>query len=81
MEVTVQLKTADGSVGSSLGYESAVSSVVKDAGLRLYPRYPGTQDSQRATQFRVPVSDRETADRVVGLLSGHDGVQSVAVGR
>ena len=47
MEVHVQLKTADGSVAGSLGYESAVSRALKEAGLNLYPRYPGTQDSRQ----------------------------------
>ena len=41
VEVRVQLKTADGSVAGSLGYESAVSRALKEPGLKLYPRHPG----------------------------------------
>lgn len=79
MEVKVQLKIADGSVGSSLGYESHVDAAVKELGLRMYPRYPGTQDSIQGTLFRVPVEDPESAERVVEALRSHDGVQSVTI--
>ena len=60
MEVHVQLKTADGSVAGSLGYESAVSRALKAAGLNLYPRYPGTQDSRQGT-VRTNCCARPTA--------------------
>ena len=40
-EVRLQLKIADGTVASSLGYESQVEQVVKDLGLRMYPAKPG----------------------------------------
>ena len=75
MEVHVQLKTADGSVAGSLGYESAVSRALKEAGLNLYPRYPGTQDSRQGTLFRVPVEDQAGADRALDLLRSTDGVE------
>ena len=75
MEVHVQLKTADGSVAGSLGYESAVSRALKEAGLKLYPRYPGTQDSRQGTLFRVPVEDQAGADRALDLLRSTDGVE------
>jgi hypothetical protein len=79
VEVRVQLQIADGSVASSLGYESAVSSTLRRAGLKLYPRHPGTQDSVQATLFRVPVADEEAAARAVELLRDHDGVKSVGI--
>ncbi|UGS35923.1 hypothetical protein [Capillimicrobium parvum] len=79
MELKVQLKLADGSVASSLGYESAVSSSVESLGLRMYPMYPGTQDSRQGTMFRVPVPDEEAADRALALLREHEGVQSAAL--
>ena len=75
MEVHVQLKTADGSVAGSLGYESAVARVLKEAGLELYPRHPGTQDSRLGTLFRVPVEDRDAAERALAILRGTDGVE------
>ena len=76
MEVHVQLKTADGSVAGSLGYESAVSRALKADGLVLYPRYPGTQDSRQGTLFRVPVDDEETGARAIALLGSIEGVES-----
>ena len=79
MEVHVQLKTADGSVAGSLGYESAVSRVLKVAGLNLYPRYPGTQDSRQGTLFRVPVEDQTGADRALELLRSTDGVERAEI--
>jgi hypothetical protein len=79
MEVKVQLKTAQATVASSLGYETEVSTALREIGLRLYPVHPGTQDSRQATLFRVPVPDRETADRAVELLRGQGGVQSAAI--
>jgi hypothetical protein len=79
MEVKVQLKIADGSVASSLGYESAVSSAVESLGLRMYPMHPGTQDSKLGTMFRVPVPDEETAERALSVLRDHEGVQSAGV--
>jgi hypothetical protein len=75
VEVHVQLKTADGSVAGSLGFESAVSRVLKEAGLKLYPRYPGTQDSRQGTLFRVPVDDQAGADRALELLRSSEGVE------
>jgi hypothetical protein len=78
-EVRLQLKIADGTVASSLGYESQVEQVVKDLGLRMYPAKPGTQDSKEATMFRIPVDDAETARRAAETLRAHEGVQSVAV--
>jgi hypothetical protein len=78
MEVNVQLKTADGSVASSLGFESQVDEVVKGLGLRMYPRYPGTQDSIQGTLFRIPVEDAQSAQRVIDALRAHDGVQSAS---
>jgi hypothetical protein len=75
MEVSVQLKAADGTVAGSLGYESAVSRALKEAGLALYPRYPGTQDSRQGCLFRVPVDDEETAERALALLRSTDGVE------
>jgi len=79
MEVHVQLKTADGSVAGSLGYESAVSRALKEAGLELYPRYPGTQDSRQSTLFRVPVDDQADADRALELLRSTDGVERAEI--
>ena len=75
MEVSVQLKTADGSIAGSLGYESAVSRALKEAGLKLYPRHPGTQDSRQGTLFRVPVDDQETGERALALLRSTEGVE------
>ena len=75
MEVHVQLRTADGSVAGSLGYESAVSRSLKEAGFMLYPRYPGTQDSRQGTLFRVPVDDPADADRALDLLRSTEGVE------
>lgn len=80
MEVKLQLKTADGSVGSSLGYESAVDAAVKELGLRMYPLKPGTQDSKEATLFRIPVEDPAVAQRVVDVLGAHEGVASAHFG-
>jgi hypothetical protein len=77
VDVHVQLKTADGSIAGSLGYESAVSRACKEAGLQLYPRFPGTQDSRQGALFRVPVEDQETADRALELLRSTDGVERV----
>jgi len=79
MEVHVQLKTADGSVAGSLGYGSAVSRALKEAGLELYPRYPGTQDSRQGTLFRVPVDDQADADRALELLRSTDGVERAEI--
>jgi hypothetical protein len=79
VEVHVQLKTADGSVAGSLGYESAVSRALKEAGLKLYPRYPGTQDSRQGTLFRVPVDDQADADRAIDLLRSTEGVERAAI--
>jgi hypothetical protein len=79
MEVQLQLKIADGSVASSLGYESSVSSALEGIGLRIYPLHPGTQDSKQATLFRVPVPDQETADRALELLGEHEGVQRASL--
>ncbi len=79
MEVNVQLKTADGSVAGSLGYESAVARVLGEAGLKLYPRHPGTQDSRLGTLFRVPVENRDAADRALALLRRIDGVERAVV--
>lgn len=76
MEVKVQLKTADGSVAGSLGYERAVSSALEEMGLRIFPVHPGTQDSKQATMFRVPVPDQGVADRAIAVLRRQDGVQS-----
>jgi hypothetical protein len=75
VEVHVQLKTADGSVAGSLGYESAVSRALAAAGLVLYPRYPGTQDSRQGTLFRVPVGGQADADRALDLLRSSEGVE------
>jgi hypothetical protein len=80
MELKIQLKTADGSVASSLGYESQVDEAVKGLGLRMYPVNPGTQDSKLATLFRIPVPDEETAYRAVAVLDGHEGVQRATLG-
>ncbi len=80
MEVKLQLKIADGTVASSLGFESKVDDAVKDLGLRMYPVNPGTQDSKEATRFRIPVADEETGIRAVDALRGHEGIQSVALG-
>ncbi|MCW2997267.1 MAG: hypothetical protein JWN65_816 [Solirubrobacterales bacterium] len=80
MEVKLQLKMADGTVRSSLGYESQVDDAVKALGLRMYPVNPGTQDSKEATMFRIPVSDEATAQQAVDALSGHEGVQAVRLG-
>jgi creatinine amidohydrolase len=77
MEVKLQLKIADGTVASSLGFESEVDSAVKGLGLKMYPANPGTQDSKEATMFRIPVSDEETGRRAVDTLLVHDAVQSV----
>jgi hypothetical protein len=79
VEVHVQLKTADGSVAGSLGFESAVSRVLEEAGLKLYPRYPGTQDSRQGTLFRVPVDDQAGADRALDLLRSSEGVERADV--
>ena len=81
MEVHVQLKTADGSIAGSLGYESAVSRVCKAAGFKLYPQFPGTQDSRQGALFRVPVEDQESAERAIALLSATDGVERAALAR
>jgi hypothetical protein len=75
MEVSVQLKAADGTVAGSLGYESAVSRALEEAGLRLYPRHPGTQDSRQGCLFRVPVDDEATAERALALLRSTVGVE------
>jgi hypothetical protein len=75
VDVHVQLKAADGSVAGSLGYESAVARALKDAGLKLYPRHPGTQDSRLGTLFRVPVDDEPAADRALALLRATPGVE------
>ena len=80
MEVKLQLKIANGSVASSLGYETAVDAAVKDLGLRMYPLKPGTQDSKEATLFRVPVEDPALAERLVEVLTAHEGVASAHVG-
>jgi len=80
MEVKVQLKTADGTVASSLGYESQVDDAVKELGLRMYPLKPGTQDSKEATLFRIPVSDEESGRRAVEVLRAHEGVQTATLG-
>ena len=77
MDVNLQLKTADGTVGASLGYESRVDDAVKGLGLRMYPLHPGTQDSKQATLFRIPVPDEEAGRGAVAALSGHEGIQSV----
>jgi hypothetical protein len=79
MELKIQLKIADGTVASSLGYERDVSSAVEGVGLRMYPLYPGTQDSKQATMFRVPVPDQDAADRALAVLREHDGVQSAGL--
>jgi hypothetical protein len=79
MQVNVQLKVASGTVAASLGYESAVESALKDAGLRMYPKNPGTQDSTEACLFRVPVKDQAEADRALQVLEGHDGVERAGV--
>jgi hypothetical protein len=76
VQVHVQLRTADGSVAGSLGYESAVARVLKEAGFRLYPRHPGTQDSRLGTLFRVPVDYEETGARAIALLGSIEGVES-----
>jgi len=78
MDVKVQLKTASGTVAASFGYESAVEQAVEGLGLRMYPVYPGTQDSKQATMFRIPVSDTATAQRAVETLREHEGVFSVS---
>ena len=75
MEVSVQLEPADGSIAGSLGYESAVSRALKQAGLTLYPRHPGTQDSRQGTLFRVPVDDQESGERALALLRSTEGVE------
>lgn len=80
MEVSVQLKAADGSIAGSLGYESAVSRALAEAGFKLYPRHPGTQDSRQGTLFRVPVDDQETAERALALLRSTEGVERAEVG-
>jgi creatinine amidohydrolase len=80
MEVRLQLKVADGTVASSLGYESEVDEAVKGLGLRMYPINPGTQDSKEATMFRIPVSDEETGRRAVATLLEHRGVQTARLG-
>ena len=80
MEVQVQLKAADGSIAGSLGYESAVSRILKQAGLVLYPRYPGTQDSRQGTLFRVPVGDAEAGERALALLRSTEGVERAELG-
>ena len=80
MEVKLQLKIADGTVASSLGFESHVDEAVKELGLRMYPVNPGTQDSKEATLFRIPVADDETGRRAVDALRGHEGVQRVTLG-
>ena len=79
MEVKVQLKAADGSVAGTLGYESQVESLVKRLGLRMYPRFPGTQDSTQGTLFRIPVTDAASARAAVDALRDHHGVESVSV--
>ena len=79
MEVNVQLKPATGSVASSLGYESAVSTALEKVGLKIYPRYPGTQDSVQATLFRVPVPDEGTAQRALEILRKQEGVQNATL--
>ena len=80
MEVKLQLKIADGSVASSLGYESKVDDAVKELGLRMYPVNPGTQDSKEATQFRIPVADEAAAQQAIEALREHEGIQSVRIG-
>lgn len=80
MEVKLQLRIADGTVASSLGYESQVDDAVKELGLRMYPVNPGTQDSKEATRFRIPVPDEDSGRRAVEALRDHDGVQSVTLG-
>jgi hypothetical protein len=79
MQVNVQLKVATGTVAASLGYESAVESTLKHAGLKMYPKNPGTQDSMEACLFRVPVRDQDEADRALALLRDHEGVERVGV--
>ena len=75
----MEARPADGSVAGSLGYESAVSRALKEAGLKLYPRYPGTQDSRQGTLFRVPVDDQADADRALELLRSTDGVERAEI--
>jgi hypothetical protein len=79
MQVNVQLKTAQATVASSLGYESDISAALEGVGLRMYPAYPGTQDSKQATMYRVPIADHDEAERALGVLRGHEGVQRVDV--
>jgi hypothetical protein len=76
LEVKIQLKPAGATVASSLGYESGVSEALESIGLRMYPAYPGTQDSKQATMFRVPVSNQQEADRALEVLRNHEGVQA-----
>ena len=80
MEVKLQLKMADGTVASSLGYESEVDDAVKALGLRMYPVNPGTQDSKEATLFRIPVTDEDEARHAVEVLAAHAGVQRAGLG-
>jgi len=80
MQVNVQLQTASGTVAASFGYESAVEEVVKDLGLKMYPKYPGTQDSKQGTMFYIPVEDEATANKAVEVLRQHEGVFSAQVG-
>jgi hypothetical protein len=80
MEVKLQLKIADGTVASSLGYESQVDEAVKEFGVRMYPKNPGTQDSKEATMFYIPVKDPETGQKVLEMLQAHEGVQSATFG-
>lgn len=80
MQVNIQLKTAEATVASSLGYESDVSAALKGVGLRMYPTYPGTQDSKQATMYRVPVADRDEAQRALEVVRGHEGVQRADIG-
>jgi hypothetical protein len=80
VDVHVQLRTADGTIAGSLGYESAVSRALKEAGFTLYPRYPGTQDSRQGTLFRVPVDDQDGVDRALALLRSTDGVERAELG-
>jgi hypothetical protein len=75
VDVHVQLRTADGSIAGSLGYESAVARALKAEGFALYPQHPGTQDSRLGTLFRVPVADGQAAERALALLRATPGVE------
>jgi hypothetical protein len=61
VEVHVQLKSADGSVAASLGYESAVSRALEEAGAQAVPALSGHAGLASVTPTLPPSSARRSA--------------------